>query len=65
MKQALLEKATLALKMLGRPSLLSKLIIVADYMKKAQKATQSPLELNDWVSYVTSLYNEYKTKLGI
>jgi hypothetical protein len=64
-----LEKATLALKMLGRPSLLSKLVVVADYMKKAQKAydiyPQSPLELNDWILYVTSLYKDYKTKIGI
>ncbi|MDP8002737.1 MAG: digeranylgeranylglycerophospholipid reductase [Caldisphaera sp.] len=65
----LLEKATFALKMLGKPSLLSKLIIVSDYMKKAQKAydlyPQSPEELNVWLNYINSLYREYKAKLGI
>ncbi|MEB2793692.1 MAG: geranylgeranyl reductase family protein [Caldisphaeraceae archaeon] len=63
-----LQKATLALKMLAKPSLLSKLVLVGDYMKKVQKAydiyPEKPEGLSTWVGYIRSLYSEYISRIG-
>ena len=66
---SVLDKVVLALKLLGRPSLLSKLAMVAQYMKRASDLyasyPDSPAGLTAWVSAVEDLYSEYKRRLGI
>ena len=63
-----IDKVVLALKLLGRPSLLSKLALVAEYMKRAAKLYEnypiSPEGLSQWVSAVNGLYEEYKQRIG-
>ncbi len=63
----LLDKVSIALRMLGRPSLLPKLAVVASYMKKVQELYDaypaSPEGLDVWVSAIERLYSEYKSKL--
>ena len=65
---SVLDKVVLALKLLGRPSLLSKLAMVAQYMKRASDLyasyPDSPAALATWVSAVEDLYSEYKRRLG-
>ena len=66
---SVLDKVVLALKLLGRPSLLSKLAMVAQYMKRASDLyasyPDSPAGLTTWVSAVEDLYSEYKRRLGV
>ncbi len=65
---SVLDKVSLALRLLGRPSLLPKLALVAQYMKKASELfsayPSSPSDLSKWVSAVDALYSEYRKRLG-
>ena len=65
----LLDKVSVVLRMLGRPSLLPKLATVATYMKRVQQLYDayptSPEGLDVWVSSVKALYSEYKAKIGV
>jgi len=66
---SLLDKVSLALRMLGRPSLLPKLALVAQYMKRATELydayPESPSGLAEWVRLVEGLYSDYKRRLGV
>jgi geranylgeranyl reductase family protein len=66
---SLLDKVSLALRMLGRPSLLPKLALVAQYMKRAAELydayPDSPSGLAEWVRLVEGLYSDYKRRLGV
>ena len=66
---SMIDKVVLALKLLGRPSLLSKLALVAQYMKRASDLygsyPDSPAGLSTWVSAVEDLYSDYRKRLGI
>ena len=66
---SIVEKAKILAKLLGRPSMLLKLKMVADYMKKAKELYRSypedPAALPKWVDSVEQLYREYKEKLGV
>ncbi len=63
-----LEKARIVLRGLRRPSLLAKLKIVADYMKKAKQAyleyPESPNKLPQWIIRVEKLFSEFETRLS-
>ncbi|MGC9112216.1 digeranylgeranylglycerophospholipid reductase [Acidilobus sp.] len=65
----LLDKVSIALRMLGRPSLLPKLATVAAYMKRVQQLYDayptSPEGLDTWVSAINALYSEYKSRIGV
>ncbi|MCE4601632.1 MAG: geranylgeranyl reductase family protein [Desulfurococcales archaeon] len=64
-----LDKAQILVKMLGRPSMLLRLRLVADYMKRVKRLyeeyPEDPEQLPKWVDSVEQLYKEYKAKLGI
>jgi len=64
-----LEKLTVILKTLKRPSLLPKLVLVGRYMSKVKKLylnyPERPEDLQAWVTKLESLYSEYKRALGI
>lgn len=69
MTAGFLEKVNLVIKLLGKPILLTKLIIVSDYMKKAKSLyleyPEDPSNLEQWARRVESLYAEYKRAVGI
>ncbi len=64
-----LDKAQILVKMLGRPSMLLRLRLVADYMKRVKRLyeeyPEDPEQLPKWVDSVEQLYKEYKAKLGV
>jgi len=66
-KLSIVEKAGIILRGLGRPSLLSKLKIVADYMKKVREHYRNypdtPEGLPAWVARLEQLYTEYRAAL--
>jgi len=66
---SILDKLSILLKGLGRPSLLPKLAIVARYMSRAKNLyknyPESPAGLGGWVREVESLYTEYRRILGV
>lgn len=68
-KLSVLEKASIVLRGLGRPSLLSKLRTVAEYMRRAKQLyldyPESPDGLQAWAARVRSLYREYRAALGL
>ncbi len=68
LKLSIVEKAAIILRGLRRPSLLSKLRIVAEYMSRAKQVylnyPERPEELKSWIKTVESLYEEYLTRLG-
>ncbi|BAN90690.1 digeranylgeranylglycerophospholipid reductase [Aeropyrum camini] len=65
----LLEKAKVLAKLLGRPTKLMELLVVAEYMSKVKKLyyeyPENPKDLAKWVDRVENLYREYKTRLGV
>ncbi|MEB3773291.1 MAG: dehydrogenase, partial [Desulfurococcales archaeon] len=65
----ILDKLSVVLKTLGRPSLLMRLRTVGKYMSQAKslykKYPESPDGLDKWVAEVESLYSTYKKELGI
>ncbi len=67
-KISTLEKAKIVLRGLGRPSLLAKLKIVADYMKKAKQAyleyPEEPEKLPQWITSIERIFSEFETKLA-
>ncbi|NOZ88729.1 MAG: geranylgeranyl reductase family protein [Crenarchaeota archaeon] len=67
-KISILEKAGIILRGLGRPSLLSKLRIVAEYMKKVREHYRgypdTPQGLEPWRARLRSLYSEYRAALA-
>jgi digeranylgeranylglycerophospholipid reductase len=69
LKLSVLEKLSILLRGLRRPTLLSKLKIVADYMARAKEIylnyPESPEGLKDWVRKVENLYREYRARLGV
>ena len=69
LKLSVLEKLGILLRGLRRPSLLSKLRIVADYMARIKQLYLSypdgPEKLNEWIASVEKLYREYEGKLGV
>ena len=64
-----LDKVNLVVRLLGKPLLLTKLIIVSEYMKKAKNLylnyPEDPRHLENWAERVESLYQEYKKIVGI
>jgi len=66
---SVLDKLSMILKSLGRPSLLPKLVLVGRYMKRVKdlykRYPEDPSGLERWVWEVESLYSEYKRALGI
>jgi flavin-dependent dehydrogenase len=68
-KLSVVEKATILLRGLGRPTLLAKLKTVAEYMKKIRNHylayPDTPDKLHTWVMELGRLYSEYKAKLGL
>ncbi len=67
-KLSVLEKASIVLRGLGRPSLLARLKIVAEYMKKIKNHylsyPESPEGLNTWVKELERLYTEYRHRIS-
>lgn len=65
----ILDKISILLKSLGRPSLLPKLVLVARYMSRIkglyQRYPEAPEGLARWVAEVEELYSEYKRALGV
>ncbi|MGC9072511.1 MAG: digeranylgeranylglycerophospholipid reductase [Acidilobus sp.] len=65
---SLLDKVSLALRLLGRPSLLPKLALVAQYMKRVGDLYDSypanPSSLPDWIKAVKNLYSDYERRLA-
>ncbi len=68
LRLSVVEKASIILRGLRRPSLLSKLRLVAEYMRKAKRLYQEypeePGGLSVWIARVERLYEEYLGKLG-
>lgn len=66
-KLTVVEKASIILRGLGRPSLLARLKTVADYMKKVRSHylayPESPEGLPEWIRGTEELYKEYLSKL--
>jgi len=69
MTQSFLDKVSLVVRLLGKPVLLTKLILVAEYMRKAKNLylnyPESPEKLEEWTQRVENLYAEYKKTVGI
>jgi len=69
MTQSFLDKVSLVVRLLGKPILLTKLILVAEYMRKAKNLylnyPESPEKLDEWTQRVEDLYAEYKKTVGI
>ncbi len=67
LKLSIVEKASIILRGLRRPSLLAKLKIVADYMKRARRLylsyPEKPGELPRWIRSVEQLYSDYLSRL--
>ncbi|MGC9209691.1 MAG: digeranylgeranylglycerophospholipid reductase [Acidilobus sp.] len=65
---SLIDKVVLALRLLGRPSLLPKLALVGQYMKRVSELygayPTDPSSLSDWVGAIEGLYAEYKRRLA-
>jgi digeranylgeranylglycerophospholipid reductase len=63
-----LEKAKIIIRGLGRPSLLAKLKLVGDYMKKARdhymNYPESPAQLSEWIKETERIFNEFEQKLA-
>ena len=66
---SVLDKVVTVIKTLGRPSLLPKLVKVAEYMRRVRELymryPESPEGLSRWVTEVNDLYAEYKRALGV
>ncbi len=64
-----LEKVTLVVRLLGKPVLLTKLLMVSDYMRKAKNLymnyPENPENLEEWAGRVENFYYEYKRSVGI
>ena len=64
-----LDKVVRLIKAMGRPSLLPRLVRVAEYMSKVKKLymayPERPEELPKWVAAVEELYASYKSALGV
>ncbi|ALU11884.1 geranylgeranyl hydrogenase [Ignicoccus islandicus DSM 13165] len=62
------DKLMRVIKALGKPSLLSKLKTVADYMKEVKELylnyPKNPSEFDEWRKRVNELFNEYKNVLS-
>ena len=67
-KLSVLEKASIVLRGLGRPSLLAGLKIVAEYMKKIKNHylsyPETPEGLNMWIKELERLYTEYRHRIS-
>ncbi len=65
----LLDKVVRLIKAMGRPSLLPKLVRVAEYMSKVKKLylnyPEDPKDLPKWIASVEELYSDYKRALGV
>jgi len=66
---SILDKLSIVLKTIGRPSLLMKLRTVGKYMSQAKEIyrryPESPEDLNTWIKEVEELYSKFKSELGI
>ncbi len=66
---SILDKLSIVLKTIGRPSLLMKLRTVGKYMSQAKEIyrryPESPEGLNTWIKEVEELYSKFKSELGI
>ncbi len=66
-KMSVLDKLGRVMAGLGRPSLLAKLIVAADYMDRMKKLyeeyPETPEKLNEWIHKVDSLYNSFEKLL--
>jgi digeranylgeranylglycerophospholipid reductase len=64
-----LEKVSFIVRLLGKPLLLTKLILVSEYMRKAKNLYLEYPEdirgLEGWVERVENLYSEYRKAVGI
>ena len=65
---SVVEKAMIVLRGLQKPSLLAKLKLVADYMKRIKQLymeyPEKPARLREWVRSVDALINEFEAKIG-
>ncbi len=68
LRLSVVEKASIILRGLRRPSLLYKLRLVAEYMRKVKSLyleyPDNPMRLKEWVNKVEKIYEEYLAKLG-
>ncbi len=66
-KRGVFDKLSRVIAGLGRPSLLAKLIVAAEYMDKMKKLyeeyPETPEELNQWIYKVNSLYESFERAL--
>ncbi len=66
---SVVEKASIILRGLSRPSLLLKLKTVADYMKRIKELyenyPETPSKLPQWIKKVDELYYRYKEEIGV
>ncbi|MCE4615335.1 MAG: geranylgeranyl reductase family protein [Desulfurococcales archaeon] len=66
---SILDKLSIILKTIGRPSLLMKLRTVGRYMSQAKalyhKYPGTPEDLNEWITKVEQLYTNFKSELAI
>jgi len=64
-----MEKVNFIVRLLGKPILLTKLVLVSEYMRRAKKLhleyPEDPKGLDEWAGRVESLYNEYRKAVGI
>jgi flavin-dependent dehydrogenase len=64
-----LEKVSFIVRLLGKPLLLTKLVLVSEYMRKAKNLYLEYPEdirgLEEWVEKVENLYSEYRKAVGI
>jgi geranylgeranyl reductase family protein len=64
-----LEKVSFIVRLLGKPLLLTKLVLVSEYMRKAKNLYLEYPEdirgLEGWVEKVENLYSEYRKAVGI
>jgi digeranylgeranylglycerophospholipid reductase len=64
-----LEKVSFIVRLLGKPLLLTKLVLVSEYMRKAKNLYLEYPEdirgLEGWVERVENLYSEYRKTVGI
>lgn len=66
-KRTILDKLGRVIAALGRPSLLSKLILVAEYMDRMKKLyeeyPETPEKLGEWIYRLNTLYQEFENAL--
>lgn len=69
MTPGFLEKLNIVVRLIGKPSLLMKLVSVSDYMRRVKSLYKSypedPEGLPTWIAKIDSLYREYKGALNI